>query len=768
MRKFLCYSIFFICLFILNCNFAYASDDIGLNYSDSTLKLNIIDSKYNLDSSYTFNYHNGVFYDGLWYRDVENRNDLMLKVYNYTDKDLIFNLNVGDITISNVMAVFIEGKFVFDNGEIKGSLVIQRKDYVDVVIRSNSNYVYGVSGSFKYDSKTYDFLSCVAKNDYKSYINNDQIIFENLVGRKNSIIGICSFKKINKNSINHNYKITFKDINISDVKKNIALKNISVGLKHPDSNVRDVLIANKVVNGYSGYNIKIILIVLFMFIVLLSIFVFYMIYKRRKHIKKYNIMKGIMSLFIFMLLFFPYLVMGDVDISYKDINNVVEIIFDNKQFNHNYLNNYDYDEDGKITVNDLVNLDIKYHTPKIKYDESVSLVKGYKYYNKVVKNINITSLNEVKNIKYCITTSDVCEPDTLYKVNYDNIVKTLNKNENDTNNNDNYQEISFDIEFRSNKDAQKICVFVDNDLGISNVLCDEKDYYVDTDKPSIKLKKNIVYVANGSNYDNKSNIDVNYGVSGGDIFCSSNKLVVGVNEVSCTVTFMNGLRDSIKYKLYLSNSYNNNVIFVGDSIVYGYLNNGYSFANYIGDNYDLKESVNAGYSGYFISNYDSNRWINMQINKYIDRDYDYVILQGGCNDIAKDVKIGSYVDDDFSGNYDTSTFLGGLEDYLYKAISAWPNSKFGYIITYQTPYNDKRNVLKSREYYNLMKKVLEKWNINYLDLFDGSVNGISYNTILQTNTYKYLPDTLHLNKEGYEVISSYIYDWMQGLEKYSR
>lgn len=66
-----------------------------------------------------------------------------------------------------------------------------------------------------------------------------------------------------------------------------------------------------------------------------------------------------------------------------------------------------------------------------------------------------------------------------------------------------------------------------------------------------------------------------------------------------------------------------------------------------------------------------------------------------------------------------------------------------------------------------MRKVLKKWNIPYIDLFDGiASNGKSYSSILKFDTDTYLPDTLHLNDEGYKVISPYIYSWMQNLSKW--
>ena len=138
-------------------------------------------------------------------------------------------------------------------------------------------------------------------------------------------------------------------------------------------------------------------------------------------------------------------------------------------------------------------------------------------------------------------------------------------------------------------------------------------------------------------------------------------------------------------------------------------------------------------------------------------------MQGGCNDIAKDVKIGSYVDDDFSGNYDTNTFIGGLETYIYTVKKQWPNAKIGYIINYRTPADSSVDPI-SNEYYTIIKKVCNKWGIKYIDLYSGKAsNGTSYSDILKVTTNTYISDGIHLNRQGYNVISPYIYQWMKTL-----
>lgn len=204
-------------------------------------------------------------------------------------------------------------------------------------------------------------------------------------------------------------------------------------------------------------------------------------------------------------------------------------------------------------------------------------------------------------------------------------------------------------------------------------------------------------------------------------------------------------------------------IFFGDSITQGWLTNGYSYANYINDNYDLKSVTNAGIADYRVSTYDDpKKWLVDEVKSYIGNSYDYIILQGGINDVLYLTPLGDVYSSQDNASYDINTFAGGLETYLSTVKANWPDVKIGYIITYYTPKYSERGITWSYQdylkYVNLTKKILDKWDIPYLDLFDSK-----FTELLDVENRTYLPDYLHLNKEGYELVSPYIYKWMRGL-----
>ena len=67
-----------------------------------------------------------------------------------------------------------------------------------------------------------------------------------------------------------------------------------------------------------------------------------------------------------------------------------------------------------------------------------------------------------------------------------------------------------------------------------------------------------------------------------------------------------------------------------------------------------------------------------------------------------------------------------------------------------------------KKYNDKTIEILNKWNIKYLNLATDE-----FNNLLKVEERTYLPDYLHLNSEGYKVLSPYIYNFMQTLDKYS-
>ena len=296
---------------------------------------------------------------------------------------------------------------------------------------------------------------------------------------------------------------------------------------------------------------------------------------------------------------------------------------------------------------------------------------------------------------------------------------------------------------------------------------------IDQEIPTLNVKELNVHTSD-SNYNVYDNITYSFGMVGGNVDCISN-IKVGDNTVTCNAIGNNGLGVTKSFNVNLSNTYDKSIIFFGDSITYGYgsKNSEYSFVDYIDNHYDFKDVVNAAHNDFRVSTYQRpQKWLGLEVLDHAsDSDYDYVIMQGGVNDALWNTPIGELTTT-YDNVFDTNTFYGGLETYILSVINKWPNAKIGYIITYYTPNYSEKGTIYSFEhyklYYDALKKTLLKYNIPYLDLFEGYVGIDSYSSILEVDTNKYLNDNLHLNDEGYNQIAPTIYSWISNLEKYER
>ena len=267
----------------------------------------------------------------------------------------------------------------------------------------------------------------------------------------------------------------------------------------------------------------------------------------------------------------------------------------------------------------------------------------------------------------------------------------------------------------------------------------------------INVKSKEVHILENENYNYLDNI------------VSSNNEKVVCQKNNDTINCKLDNKEASYKIIYTMVTKNKNIIFFGDSITYGFLTKGYSWAEFIKDNYDFNTVINAGISDYRVSTYDDkNKWLTDTIISHANEKYDYVIMQGGINDVLYNTPLGEISNSKSENDFDVNTFAGGFESYIYNAKKYFKDAKIGYIITYYTPNYTERGQKWSYDDYNkyimMTKKILDKWNIKYLDLFNEE-----YSNILKVNTKTYLPDDLHLNYEGYKIIYPYIYDFIKSL-----
>ena len=161
--------------------------------------------------------------------------------------------------------------------------------------------------------------------------------------------------------------------------------------------------------------------------------------------------------------------------------------------------------------------------------------------------------------------------------------------------------------------------------------------------------------------------------------------------------------------------------FIGDSIMIGNdsIETTRSITYYLTNKYGMN-CVNKAIGGAVLTSNENstNGGIYKQLME-IPEDADYIIMQGGVNGIDKEEteekpwgwgkmtdSYGSYESD-----FDTNLQIPCLEAMCKYVITHFPTKKYGFIITYKIDYWFGYWDEKSE----LIKKVLEKWGIPYLD-----------------------------------------------------
>ena len=213
-------------------------------------------------------------------------------------------------------------------------------------------------------------------------------------------------------------------------------------------------------------------------------------------------------------------------------------------------------------------------------------------------------------------------------------------------------------------------------------------------------------------------------------------------------------------------------IFFGDSVAYGFSTNGKGFGYYINAQESFLSYKNAAVNTATMNTttQGTNNVIN-QINNNKNTQYDFVIFEGGYGDLRDTPPLGAITNSYEAGSFDTTTFAGAVEQALYLATTYWPNARIGFIISYDTPnsnYGVRPDHEATKEYWDIVKAACDKWNVPYLDFFEGSTtyNGETktYSELFDVTGNTYLEsDNIHPSAAGYEFITQFIKAWMKKL-----
>lgn len=212
--------------------------------------------------------------------------------------------------------------------------------------------------------------------------------------------------------------------------------------------------------------------------------------------------------------------------------------------------------------------------------------------------------------------------------------------------------------------------------------------------------------------------------------------------------------------------YAKTVLFTGDSICAGFIDNGdgtygkqYGWAEIIKENNPSITMKNYGAGGTTVATFDTTTNSILQRLDTMHTEYpeaDWIVLEGGVNDCySSKVELGK-VTQDYTSSLDTTTFCGALESLFKKSIEYWPGKKICFIVTFKVP-----TAVNFKSYMDKAKEICEKWSIPYIDLY--SKSGLEFNVDYIKNNYSYGQGGLHPNVEGYKIITPKIEAWMKSL-----
>lgn len=138
---------------------------------------------------------------------------------------------------------------------------------------------------------------------------------------------------------------------------------------------------------------------------------------------------------------------------------------------------------------------------------------------------------------------------------------------------------------------------------------------------------------------------------------------------------------------------------------------------------------------------------------------DYVILEGGVNDITAQVPLGT------ADDTTPDTFGGAVTQIIRKAKELYPNATVGFLIMYQMPASNAslhKDLAYADRYMSLLRSVCIREEIPYLDFFhDEDFNSRVFRVSQTGGSDACLSeDGIHMTVHGYDIITPYIAAWM--------
>ena len=197
------------------------------------------------------------------------------------------------------------------------------------------------------------------------------------------------------------------------------------------------------------------------------------------------------------------------------------------------------------------------------------------------------------------------------------------------------------------------------------------------------------------------------------------------------------------------------VTFIGDSITYGIglENQTNQYWTYLQKNLKLGLVQNAGVSGSCVSTQGTRGFERQPLAMRVNSIYraDIFVIFMGTNDFGCDVPIGTMDD-----TQDVS-YMGAWNFVLNSLKQRHPDAKV-ILMTPLPRYSKKINALdlKLDAYVDAIKEIAQVHNLPVIDLYT-----IMADEFTEANCETYMPDKLHPNEAGHELMARRIQAWLE-------
>lgn len=225
-----------------------------------------------------------------------------------------------------------------------------------------------------------------------------------------------------------------------------------------------------------------------------------------------------------------------------------------------------------------------------------------------------------------------------------------------------------------------------------------------------------------------------------ELICVSNMWAFGDNV---SKIFLNTV-----YRFKKNNLYGKSLFVAGDSVAYGYGSDNISFGEIIAKNNNMRLTKVARSGTTFAKRDGLTNSILEQI-KSIDKEYDYIIVEGGFNDYFQrynGVSIGT-MPKNMNSSRDDKTTYGALDSICLWLKQNYPTSKILFVVPHKIMTIT--GVIDSEfyPYLQAIRDVCEKYSIPYADI---ALKGGCTPFYQEFRDAYFSGDGIHPNLEGYE------------------